>query len=111
MGDKISSSLATFFVDEKNLSTLDSMIGLGLDIKNPDFAAGANQELPLTGLSFVITGTLQKPRKEVEDLIRKKRRAYVLSTFRKNEFPYCRRGARLKTQEGKDPRSQNNILS
>lgn len=71
MGEKISSALATFFADGKNLRTLDSMISLGLDIKNPDFAAGGDEELPLTGLSFVITGTLPKPRKEVEDLIEK----------------------------------------
>ena len=71
MGEKLSSSLATFFADEKNLRTLNSMISLGLDIKNPDFAAGADEELPLKGLSFVITGTLPKPRKEVEDLIEK----------------------------------------
>jgi DNA ligase (NAD+) len=69
MGEKLSSSLATFFADEKNLRILDSMISLGLDIKNPDFAAGSDEELPLKGLSFVITGTLPKPRKEVEDLI------------------------------------------
>jgi DNA ligase (NAD+) len=71
MGEKLSSSLATFFADEKNLRTLDSMISLGLDIKNPDFAAGADEELTLKGLSFVITGKLPKPRKEVEDLIEK----------------------------------------
>ena len=71
IGEKLSSSLATFFADEKNLRTLDSMIGLGLDIKNPDFAAGTDEELPFKGLSFVITGTLPKPRKEVEDLIEK----------------------------------------
>lgn len=69
MGEKISSSLATFFADEKNLRTLDLMISLGLDIKNPDFAAGIDQELPLKGLSFVVTGTLPKPRKEVEEMI------------------------------------------
>jgi len=69
MGEKISSSLATFFADEKNLRTLDSMLSLGLDIRNPDFAFGADQELPLTGLSFVITGTLPKSRKEVEEMI------------------------------------------
>ena len=47
------------------------MIAFGLNIKNPDFAVAADHELPLKGLSFVITGTLPKPRKEVEDLIEK----------------------------------------
>jgi len=69
MGEKIASSVSAFFNDEKNLQTLDSMIELGLDIKNPDFAAGADEDLPLKGLSFIITGTLPKPRKDVEDLI------------------------------------------
>ena len=71
VGEKIASSVSTFFNDEKNLQTLEAMIELGLDIKNPDFAARADEELPLKGLSFVITGTLPQPRKEVEDLIEK----------------------------------------
>jgi DNA ligase (NAD+) len=71
VGEKIASSVSTFFNDEKNLQTLDSMIELGLDIKNPDFAAGEEEELPLKGLSFVITGILPKPRKEVEEMIEK----------------------------------------
>ena len=71
MGEKIASSVSTFFNDKKNLETLDAIIDLGLDIKNPDFAVAADEDLPLKGLSFVITGTLPKPRKEVEDLIEK----------------------------------------
>ncbi len=69
LGEKSASAVSLFFNDEKNLRTLDSMIKLGLDIKNPDFAAGAARKLPLEGLSFVITGTLPEPRKEVEDMI------------------------------------------
>ena len=71
IGEKISFSLATFFNDEKNLRTLDSMISLGLDINNPDYDFGADRELPLTGLSFVITGTLPETRKAVEEMIEK----------------------------------------
>jgi DNA ligase (NAD+) len=71
MGKKIASSVSAFFNDKKNLQTLNAMIGFGLDIKNPDFAAQAEEELPLKGLTFVITGTLPKPRKEVEALIEK----------------------------------------
>ncbi|RPI36885.1 MAG: NAD-dependent DNA ligase LigA, partial [Nitrospiraceae bacterium] len=71
MGEKIASSVSAFFNDEKNLLTLDSMIKLGLDIKNPDFALGKDEALPLKELSFVITGILPKPRKEVEETIEK----------------------------------------
>jgi DNA ligase (NAD+) len=69
MGDKIASSVSTFFNDKKNLDLLDAMVKKdGLKIENPDFrekrAAGG-----LEGLTFVITGTLPRSRKEVEDLI------------------------------------------
>ncbi|HBR22378.1 MAG TPA: DNA ligase (NAD(+)) LigA [Nitrospiraceae bacterium] len=66
MGEKIASSLSAFFNDEKNIKTLKS---LGLKLNNPDFAFEKKGEMPLEGLTFVITGTLPKSRKEVEDLI------------------------------------------
>lgn len=70
MGEKIASSVSTFFNDEKNLELLDVMIkGHKLRISNPDFVSARKGEMPLEGLVFVITGTLPKSRKEVEDLI------------------------------------------
>jgi DNA ligase (NAD+) len=73
MGEKIASSISTFFNDTENLRILDSMISLGLDIWNPDYAKGKEEDLPLSlsGLTFVITGSLPKPRKEVEEMIAK----------------------------------------
>ncbi|MDH4231094.1 MAG: NAD-dependent DNA ligase LigA [Nitrospirota bacterium] len=71
MGEKIASSVAAFFNDDKNLQTLEAVMKLGLDIKNPDFAHGPDEALPLQGLTFVITGTLPKPRKEAEETIEK----------------------------------------
>jgi DNA ligase (NAD+) len=71
MGEKIASTVSTFFNDEENLLTLNSMMSLGLDIRNPDFAEGKEEDLPLSGLTFVITGSLPKTRKEVEELIDK----------------------------------------
>jgi DNA ligase (NAD+) len=69
MGEKIAASISTFFSDEKNLRTLDTLKALGLEISNPDYAAGGEEKKPLERLTLVITGTLPKPRKEVEDLI------------------------------------------
>ncbi len=69
MGEKIAASLTTFFNDEKNIKTLDALKEHGLKMSNPDFISGRKEEKPLEGLTFVITGTLPKPRKEVEDLI------------------------------------------
>ena len=42
---------------------------LGLEISNPDYVSGKKEAKTLEDLTFVITGTLPKPRKEVEDLI------------------------------------------
>jgi DNA ligase (NAD+) len=69
MGEKIAASISAFFSDGKNIKTLDALKARGLKITNPDYAAGKEEERPLERLTFVITGTLPKPRKEVEDLI------------------------------------------
>lgn len=69
MGEKIAASISTFFNDEKNIETLDALKNLGLKISNPDYVSGKKEAKTLEDLTFVITGTLPKPRKEVEDLI------------------------------------------
>ena len=69
MGEKIASSIAAFFNDEKNIKTLETLKSLGLTITNPDFVSGKKVKRPFEGMTFVITGTLPKARKEVEDLI------------------------------------------
>ncbi len=68
MGGKISNAVSAFFNDKANLDTLEELKGLGLRISNPDFKAG-EKPLPLKGLTFVVTGTLPMPRKEVEEQI------------------------------------------
>ena len=47
------------------------MESLGLEVTNPDFVAGRKEEGPLNNLTFVVTGTMHKPRKEIEELIEK----------------------------------------
>lgn len=69
MGEKIALSVSDFFNDPENLKTLKTLKSLGLKISNPDFEAKKKEKLPLEGLTFVITGTLPRPRKEVEDVI------------------------------------------
>ena len=69
IGEKIASSVSTFFNDKKNIKTLEALRRHGLRISNPDFISGKKEENPLAGLTFVITGILPKPRKEVEDLV------------------------------------------
>jgi DNA ligase (NAD+) len=71
MGEKIAASVVTFFNDTKNLELLDVMLKEhNLKISNPDYQGEKKKAAgPLEGLTFVITGSLPKPRKEVEDLI------------------------------------------
>ncbi|HYA12491.1 MAG TPA: NAD-dependent DNA ligase LigA [Thermodesulfovibrionales bacterium] len=69
MGEKIAMSVSDFFNDPENLRTLKTLKSLGLNITNPDFEMKKKEKQPLEDLTFVITGTLPKPRKEVEDMI------------------------------------------
>jgi len=69
IGEKISSSVTTFFNDEETLKTLKTLKTRGLEISNPDFKSFKEEKGAFRGLSFVLTGTLPKSRKEVEDLI------------------------------------------
>lgn len=69
MGEKIAQSVSDFFNDPENIQTLKTLKSLGLKITNPDFETKGKEKRLLEGLKFVITGTLLKPRNEVEDLI------------------------------------------
>ena len=69
MGEKIAQSISDFFNDPENLKTLKTLKSLGLKISNPDFETKKKGKLSLDGLTFIITGTLPKPRNEVEDMI------------------------------------------
>jgi len=70
MGEKTATSISRFFNDPENLKTLDILLKYGLEISNPDYKGEeVRKELPLKGLTFVITGTLPRPRKEVQDMI------------------------------------------
>jgi DNA ligase (NAD+) len=69
MGEKTADSIVSFFNDPENLKTLDGLKKMGFHILNPDFERGKEGERPLEELTFVVTGTLPKPRKAVEELI------------------------------------------
>jgi DNA ligase (NAD+) len=66
MGEKTSVSISRFFNDLHNLSTLKS---LDLRISNPDYIREKSGKRPLEGLTFVITGSLARPRNEIQRLI------------------------------------------
>lgn len=69
MGEKISASISDFFNNPENIKTLETLKHLGLKITNPDFEEEKEGKMPLEDRTFVITGTMSRPRKEVEELI------------------------------------------
>ncbi len=67
IGPLLAQSLVEFFADEKNLAMIARLKEAGLKfphVQNPGTSDGA-----LSGLTFVITGTLTKPRGEFKKLI------------------------------------------
>lgn len=83
IGATIAHSVSDFFNNEKNIKTLKELKKLGLVIDNPDFEGEKKKKGPFEGLTFVITGTLPKPRKEIEDLI-ERHGGHVASSVSKN---------------------------
>lgn len=71
IGEKIADSVSRFFNDSENLQALDTLKSLGVEISNPEFEQADLENRPLEGLTFVITGTMPKSRKDVAELIEK----------------------------------------
>jgi DNA ligase (NAD+) len=70
MGGKLAESISGFFGDKENLHTLDALKKRGLTLSNPDYEAGTKKERgPLDGMTIVVTGSLSRPRNEIEELI------------------------------------------
>lgn len=70
IGEKTARTIEQFFNNEENIKAIEELKRLGLTIENPDYM-GKEKPLPLKGLTFVITGTLPKPRHEVQEMIEK----------------------------------------
>ncbi len=70
MGEKLAASISGFFSEKENLRTLEDIKKLGLKLTNPDFAAARDEQKgPFDGMTFVITGTLSKPRDKFEAMV------------------------------------------
>ena len=70
IGDKTAKAIEQFFNNVENLKAIEELKAMGLKIENPDYQ---EKEKPskLKGVTFVITGTLPKPREEVKEMIEK----------------------------------------
>lgn len=70
IGDKTAKAIEQFFNNEENLIAIEELKKMGLKVENPDFEE-EQKSVTLKGLTFVITGTLPKPREEVKEIIQK----------------------------------------
>ena len=67
VGDKIAKSIVNFFNNKKNLILIEKLKELGV---NPTSEKQEKLSASLEGYTFVLTGTLNRPRIEVENLIK-----------------------------------------
>jgi DNA ligase (NAD+) len=103
MGEKLADSIAGFFSEKENLQTLETLKKLGLTITNPDYAITARKEKgPLDGMTFVITGTLSRPREEVEELIERNGGRASGSVSKKTNYVLAGEDAGSKLVKAKD---------
>ena len=66
VGEIIAKNVQTFLADEHVAAVLDKLIARGIDPVEPVAAAASG---PLVGKLFVVTGTLTRPRAEVQKMI------------------------------------------
>jgi DNA ligase (NAD+) len=88
VGEKLATSISGFFSEEENLHALEALMKAGVTISNPDFVGeGATQgNGPLAGLTFVITGTLSKPRSEIKELVERNGGKVAGSVSKKSSY-------------------------
>jgi DNA ligase (NAD+) len=68
VGPTIAGSVAAFFADPDNAELVRRLRGHGVDPRE-DAVAGTAVARPLGGLTFVLTGTLSRPRERVAELL------------------------------------------
>lgn len=85
IGEKTAKAIEQFFHNEENLKALEELKKMGLKVENPEFEE-EKKPSPLRGLTFVITGTLPKPREEVKEIIEKAGGKVSSSVSKKTDY-------------------------
>ena len=67
VGDMIAKSIVDYFSDEKNINIINKLKELGVNTKY--LGKAINTESKVSGKTFVITGTLSKPRDEYKETL------------------------------------------
>jgi len=104
MGEKLADSISGFFNENENLRTLDLLKKMGLEITNPDFEriGELKKKRLFEGLTFVITGTLSRPRNEFEEIIERLGGHAAGSVSRKTSYVLAGEEAGSKLDKAKE---------
>lgn len=97
IGEVIADNIVTFFADENNLKEIESLLSQGVEIVEPQQALSNILE----GKSFVITGTLSKPRNEFEKLIEEHGGKLSSSVSKKTDYLLAGENAGSKLDKAK----------
>lgn len=85
IGEKIARSISQFFHNPENVQAIEEMKRLGLRLENPDYEKVIRPNI-LKGLTFVITGRLEKEREKVEKEIEELGGHVASSVSRKTDY-------------------------
>ncbi len=83
VGDKVAKSIVEFFKDEHNKMILEKLKKYGVE---PEGSSVQKTSNVLVGKTFVITGTLSKPRSEIEDKIKEHGGKVTSSVSKKTSY-------------------------
>jgi DNA ligase (NAD+) len=86
IGEVVATSLVNYFTDSNTKQMLSQFEKLGVKPLEPTPVNTENTPQGFTGLTFVITGTLSKPRKHFEDLIKNNGGAVSGSVSKKTSY-------------------------
>lgn len=105
MGEKLAESIAGFFKEKENQKTLKTLLQkYKLEISNPDYEGDVakKEKRPLDGLTIVVTGTLSRPRNEIEELIERHGGRAVGSVSKKTSYVLAGEDAGSKLDKAKE---------
>lgn len=113
IGEVIADNIVAFFHDENNIKEIESLLALGININQ----IAQTNDNRLQGATFVITGTLSKPRNEIEKLIEDYGGKVSSSVSKKTDYVLAGENAGSKLDKAKalgikiiDEKELNDIL-
>ena len=99
IGEVIANNIVLYFEDKDNLKEVDDLFKMGVKIEE---AKAQTLDQRFAGKTFVLTGTLSKPRKEVEELIESYGGKTSSSVSKKTDFVLAGEEAGSKLDKAKN---------